>query len=295
VSDYIWECDLEDSDAASKVTVVEDFDTSGDDNHFEAWGSFTDGTNEQLFCCQFIDDQANITDVSVKGSPYHDTIRFKDATGSSNLNPIEGGTLDAQASGEGGPDTIFGSENATSNYSEVLSGNGGADTINGNAGADTINGNDGTDTLNGGPGIDLIKGGSEGDVINGGAGNDTLYGDDGAGGTDGPDTMDGGAGDDVMDGGEGRDFMSGGTGDDVMDGGTGGDVLCGGVGGTDELDDGDENDEGANADQLWASQSGEEVTCQDDSTKWGSENVTTFDDCSSDTGLILTSEPANCP
>lgn len=96
--------------------------------------------------------------------------------------------------------------------------------VNGNGGNDTITGSDGLKdliklTINGGDGNDIIVGGDGNDVANGDAGNDDVKG------AKGNDTMNGGAGDDVLtwSPGEGTDVFEGGDGNDTaVDNGGGG-------------------------------------------------------------------------
>ena len=83
-----------------------------------------------------------------------------------------------QLHGQGGTETIIGSDNADTIY-----GFAGNDVLNGGDGNDTIYGGDDVDTISGGTGNDIIRGEAGADILNGNDGNDDFYinGSDGIG------------------------------------------------------------------------------------------------------------------
>ncbi|MFC3612450.1 calcium-binding protein [Lutimaribacter marinistellae] len=160
-------------------------------------------------------------------------------------------TAAARVNGQGGNDTLTGSEAADAllggegndridgaGANDRLDGGPGDDAVSGGDGDDLVIGSDGADTLLGGDGEDSLIGGLDNDLMNGGAGNDLLMGDDtflftenlrGGPGIayDLSDTILGGAGDDTIDGGAGNDLAYGGEGHDSLEGGLGADTLTG--------------------------------------------------------------------
>ena len=87
--------------------------------------------------------------------------------------------LGATLSGEGGDDTITGTNSADSllggDGHDVLTALGGNDTLNGGDGNDVLNGGAGVDTLNGGAGNDVLDGGTSADTMAGGLGDDSYF------------------------------------------------------------------------------------------------------------------------
>jgi subtilisin-like proprotein convertase family protein/Ca2+-binding RTX toxin-like protein len=121
------------------------------------------------------------------------------------------------------------------------------------------------------------------------AGNDAFVG------TDGDDVFDGLAGNDRLTGGKGNDTLSGGAGDDHLSGGTGDDVYgFGRSDGQDSIDnigEGTSNDKivfgtGVNTDQLWFSQSGNDLLV----SIIGSEDHVNIDDWYLDAGANQVAE-----
>lgn len=95
-------------------------------------------------------------------------------------------------------------------FSDVISGDNGANFLNGLPGNDEIFGRRGNDAITGGPGDDTLRGGRGNDAISGGSDNDEVLG--GRGG----DFLFGNAGDDLIRGGRGSDIIDGGTGQDTI-------------------------------------------------------------------------------
>lgn len=136
------------------------------------------------------------------------------------------GLIRLSLNGDGGNDTIVGSEG-----SDSINGGAGNDAVNGRAGNDAIMGGDGNDTLAGSLGNDTINAGNGNDFVTGNEGEDSLIGGDGNDtlrGMDGNDTLLGVAGDDVLNGMDGDDLILGGVGQDQISGGAGHDTLDGG-------------------------------------------------------------------
>lgn len=166
-------------------------------------------------------------------------------------------------------DTYVSVENVLgSQYSDVITGNDGANLLMGGGGQDTLKGGGGADTLSGDQGNDQLKGGGGADTLNGGEGideanysssgsgvivnllTDRAYGGDAEGdnlnsienlsgsahrdflyGDNGANVIRGLDGDDALWGEGGQDTLMGGQGNDWLDGGTGVDILIGGLGG----------------------------------------------------------------
>ncbi len=194
-------------------------------------------------------------------------------TGGSGIDWLAGGsggdTLTGNAGGDvlvglGGADTLNGSAG-----NDILGGGDGADYLDGGADADTLHGGDGDDDLYGSGGADVVNGDAGADYLHGGAGFDTLRGGDGNdtldAGTEGA-ILNGDGGNDWLVGQEGADTLDGGAGNDILNGGTGSDTYMFGRGdGVDTLDntgsDGSSTDTltfdaGIASDQLWLTQSG---------------------------------------
>lgn len=130
-------------------------------------------------------------DDTVDGGSGSDTATYQNATSAVNVNLSVQGV--AQNTGGDGIDTLISIENlAGSTFSDILRGDGNANTIYGLAGDDTILALNGNDT---------VFGGDNGDTIDGGGGDDMLYGDGGN------DVIEGGAGNDTIDGGAGGDRL----------------------------------------------------------------------------------------
>ncbi|MCC7272141.1 MAG: calcium-binding protein [Alphaproteobacteria bacterium] len=111
-----------------------------------------------------------------------------------------------------------------SDFPDLIAGFAGSDVLAGNGGADTIHGVTGDDTIDAGDGSDYALGERGNDSIGGGAGNDLLLGNLGL------DTISGGDGNDTIFGGKEYDVLDGGTGDDLVYGDLGGDDLHDGPG-----------------------------------------------------------------
>lgn len=154
-----------------------------------------------------------------------DTIDLRNDTSGSIIN------LDTQEltslSGSTPAEIISSIESANgSDFDDIITGNGQANTLNGRAGDDTIDAGSGNDSVNGGDGADLIFGGTGHDVLFGNNGNDTIFGE----GSN--DSIFGGLGDDTLNGGTGHDYIEGGSGNDIISDGSGDDEVYG--------DDGDD-------------------------------------------------------
>lgn len=178
------------------------------------------------FCC--VADQKNGYDVKelvVRGTEYADeliALRYVKNGYEFELQPMQGTTLQATVYGNGGSDSIHGSDVASADYQEFLYGNAGVDKIRGFGGEDKIYGGTGGDFLYGGDHADYIHGGTEDDFIYGDDGDDELRGGDGV------DTIEGGEGADQIWGNLKGDDINGGPGDDEIRGGDGDDVIRGG-------------------------------------------------------------------
>jgi Ca2+-binding RTX toxin-like protein len=197
-----------------------------------------------------------------------------DATGNSNNNTITGNSADNVLNGSSGSDTLIGGggndtfivDNAgdvivegvdagidlvkstvsfsletMANVENALVNTGTGRTLIGNASGNGLTGNSGGDTLEGRAGNDLLDGAT---------GNDSLFGN---------------ADDDTLIGGSGNDSLTGGTGHDTLSGGAGSDLYLMGRGdGTDIIQNADTGggldilkfDIGVARDQLWFTQSG---------------------------------------
>ncbi|MFK7943898.1 MAG: calcium-binding protein, partial [Paracoccaceae bacterium] len=83
----------------------------------------------------------------------------------------------AQNTGQG-TDLFIGFENLEgSEYADLLTGDGSANTLMGQEGGDLLIGNAGDDTLEGGEGFDVVEGGPGADFLFGGTGGDVIEGD----------------------------------------------------------------------------------------------------------------------
>jgi hypothetical protein len=95
--------------------------------------------------------------------------------------PIVGGrptvdnTVEIEALGGNGNDTISLDESNGALPGAQLFGGNGNDVLTGGSGADLLNGGNGNDTLNGGAGNDTLNGGNGNDTVVGGKGNDTAF------------------------------------------------------------------------------------------------------------------------
>ncbi|WP_315900559.1 calcium-binding protein [Maritimibacter alkaliphilus] len=119
-------------------------------------------------------------DDTLTGGAGNDLIRYRDDIGGVRVNLATGAATD----GFGGTDVLSEIEHVDgSDFSDVLTGDGGANRLFGYAGRDTILGGAGNDT---------ILGGANSDSLSGGAGNDEIWGEAGN------DTIDGGAGSDTL-------------------------------------------------------------------------------------------------
>ncbi len=186
---------------------------------------------------------------------------YENATGSLNIDFIQGNALDNVIDGQGGGDFIGGGDG-----NDTLNGGDGNDELYGEAGNDLFdwdaNSRGGADTMYGGPGDDEYVINSLSDVVVELAGEGTdliwagetysianvanvenlyLFGTQSANATGNAlanvitgnaadNTLNGGAGNDTLDGGAGYDTLDGGDGNDTLDGGAGNDTLNGGDG-----------------------------------------------------------------
>jgi trimeric autotransporter adhesin len=107
-----------------------------------------------------------------------------------------------------GASAISGTGNSSSN---VLAGNGAANTLSGGSGDDLVSGGGGNDTLKGDSGTDILEGG-EGDDTMSDSGGDGLY--------------NGGAGNDSLTGASGNELFAGGAGNDTIVTGSGKDIIA---------------------------------------------------------------------
>ena len=84
------------------------------------------------------------------------------------------------SNGDADGDTLSGIENLIgSDASDILTGDGNANTLDGGLGSDTLYGEAGNDTLLGGGGRNTLNGGAGDDMLDGGADSDDLYGEAG--------------------------------------------------------------------------------------------------------------------
>ena len=166
---------------------------------------------------------------------------IENATGGSGADTIYGNVIGNVLRGNGGNDTMRGSEWGVqaSDGSDTMYGGDGNDFMGGHAGNDWMYGDAGNDSVIGDAGNDYAFGGAGNDWVVGdytdasGNGNDYLTGGDGfdtlEGGT-GNDTVYGDNDDDWLYGQDGDDYMSGDAGNDRVYGGNGNDTLYGGTG-----------------------------------------------------------------
>ena len=186
---------------------------------------------------------------NLTGSAFDDTL-----IGDSSDNVLEGGngadTLDGGASadtasyaasdaaitvdlstgtntgGHAAGDTLTSIENLLgSRYSDVLTGDAGANRLDGGAGNDRLTGGAGADTLVGGTGLDTASYAAsaaavsvsllDGTATGGDAQGDTLDSVEGLTGSAHDDTLTGDAGNNVLEGGDGADTLDGGAGIDT--------------------------------------------------------------------------------
>jgi Ca2+-binding RTX toxin-like protein len=164
-----------------------------------------------------------------------------------------------------GDDIVFGANGDdqlnTAGGNNEIHGGSGHDTITTGAGDDHLFGDGDNDTIDAGDGANHVEGGWGVDVITTGNGNDWI---DGGSYND---TISAGGGNDTVFGGSGNDFINGGTGDDILTGGTqqdryhferldGNDVI---VEAANDLGDVIEFGANVTADQIWFSQSGNDL------------------------------------
>ena len=106
------------------------------------------------------------------------SIELVGSAGDDSIRILQGRRF-ATIRGEGGNDTIQGSEGDSAIYggdgSDDISGSGGDDSIYGEAGDDRLNGDSGADLLDGGVGKDRLHGGRGRSVLVGGAGTDVVH------------------------------------------------------------------------------------------------------------------------
>lgn len=259
LSGSTWTCDVSADTASASVTAVTDFDS--DNSTIEAWGDF-DGEH---FCCTVA--TSSVTDLVVEGSQYADALAFTYSSLTYNLKNGPLTALTGTINGNGGNDTIVGSNWGGADYLDDLHGGAGADTIHSHGGADELYGDAGNDTMLGGSGDDYMDGG------------------------DNEDTMLGQAGDDEMHGGDGVDGMSGGTENDNMEGGLGGDHICGDDG-NDSVNDGDLATE-TNPDRLWETYFSVCADVSNPGTYWNTASTT--GSCHLVPNPAQTVRPALCP
>lgn len=210
-------------------------------------------------------ESSDITMIIVRGGPGDNHIDLSGVSRDEFPNLSDG---DVETWGEGGNDTMIGSE-----FGDYQNGGDGDDTQHGGDGGDWQDGGDGNDTQNGGTGNDTQNGGDGGDWQDGGDGDDTQNGDFGNDfqeGGSGNDSQTGGAGDDEQVGGAGDDEQDGGVGDDLQDGGDGDDEQNGSFGndrqngdaGNDEQNGGEGNDEQNGGDDHDFQSGGQGNDCQ---------------------------------
>lgn len=266
---FICHGDANGLSSGATMTVVSGLD----DFDYAAWGTDSTGHN---FCCEASSD--DVERVALFGTPYADTLTLTTTVSGVVYDLANMGTtsrLVGLVSGNGGADTIYGSNTTASSYADSLHGDGDNDTVYGFSGKDEITGDLGDDTIYGGGGDDILHGNDGNDVLYGEGGADTLTGDAGT------DSLIGGGDNDVLLGGTGNDAISGSGGDDHMNGDDGTDAICGGNG----------NDSlcgGADDDQLWGD-SGDDM----------GDGQTGTDACSAEhlqaCESTLTTKPATCP
>ena len=136
--------------------------------------------------------------------------------------------------GNGGNDTIIGSNTPFIGMGDMIIGDNGNDIINAGSGNDYVfaglgddvaNGNSGRDYIIGSGGNDNLNGGEGSDIISAGPGNDTVHGNKGL-----IDIILGGNGQDTLFGDQGVDFISGGNHADIIQGNDSLDFILGGSG-----------------------------------------------------------------
>lgn len=145
-----------------------------------------------------------------------DTLNYKNATAGVTINLA---TTGAQNTGGAGTDTISGFESVIgSNFNDVLTGDGNANTVEGGAGNDTMNGQSGTDTLsytNATAGVNVNLGTTTAQNT-GGAGTDTISNFENLTGSSFNDTLTGTSSSNAIEGGTGNDTMNGQGGLDTL-------------------------------------------------------------------------------
>jgi Ca2+-binding RTX toxin-like protein len=166
------------------------------------------------------------------GGAGDDVVNYFTAPGGMAVNLAAG-----NATGVHGPDVMGGFEDAAgSAYSDVLSGDGGANGLVGRGGADLLAGRGGSDELSGSGGRDVVDftsapGPIVADLATGaaqGEGTDSLSSVEGMVGSAFADVLLGRAGPNLLTGGDGADRLGGREGGDRVEGGSGADDLRGG-------------------------------------------------------------------
>lgn len=170
---------------------------------------------------------------SVSGGNTEAISNFENVDASQGADVIYGTTSGNQLRGNGGNDTLRGSEWADHTVATDH------DTLFGGAGDDFMGGHDGNDLMYGEADNDSVIGDGGNDTLYGGTGNDWLVGDytDQSGngndylfGEDGNDNLEGGTGDDYLSGGNDNDTLLGQDGNDTLYGGSGADSMDGSYG-----------------------------------------------------------------
>lgn len=178
-------------------------------------------------------------DDALDGGGGADTASYSLAAGAVIVNLS---TTGAQNTGAAGTDTLIAMENLLgSNFNDVLTGDGAANTLNGGSGDDWLDGGAGNDVLAGGTGIDSASYAATSDAVTvslalttaqntGGAGTDTLSTIENLVGTDFNDVLTGSTANNSIVGGAGNDRLDGGSGNDLLEGGSGDDTIIGNSG-----------------------------------------------------------------
>ncbi len=173
------------------------------------------------------------------------------ATGTNTLSTSDAITIEIDAAGGGGDDSLDGGGGgdtlAGAGGQDTLSGDAGTDTLTGAAGDDALAGGDGADTLSDTSGLDTItyvgrptaitanlQTGTNGDADTYTGSFETLIGtslnDSLTAATAVPTTLSGGSGEDTLNGGGQADTLIGGSDTDTLNGSDGDDLLIGSTG-----------------------------------------------------------------
>ncbi|MEO0497690.1 MAG: calcium-binding protein, partial [Pseudomonadota bacterium] len=175
-------------------------------------------------------DADDVHAAAIAAGAGYDTLIFQEDVGQS----IELSHHQAEvAIGSAGHDTISGSDDTLTVYSEAASIDANGEYESGYVTIGYyIDGRDGDDVVSGAANADRLLGGSGADQLNGNAGDDVLYGeaDD--------DVLRGGVGDDILIGGKGQDILEGGLGSDfyIFERGDGNDTIIGSAQGVNSED-----------------------------------------------------------